>query len=121
MNQFHVGQQVVCIDDKVPIAGGGSVKDAKITEGQIYTVRWVGMAHHYVFGDYLGVKLEGIDSGFGKPWGQDDMAYAARRFRPLVRDKLAVLRSIAAGGPIVPSIEEPRRKAPAERVKEDVE
>lgn len=117
MNQFHVGQQVVCIDDKVPLAGGGSVKDANITEGQVYVIRRVGMAHHYVFGDYLGVRLDGIDSGFGKPWGQEDMPYAARRFRPLVEDRLAVLRSIAAGEPLVPSIEEPKR----ERVKEGVE
>jgi len=116
MINIHVGQEVVCIDDQVPIAGGGTVKDANITEGRVYRIRWVGMAHHYVFGDYLGVKLEGIDSGFGKPWGQEDMPYAARRFRPLVRDRLAVLRSIAAGGPLVPSIEEPKR----ERVKEDV-
>ena len=110
--QFHVGQQVVCIDDKVPLEGGSTVKDAAITEGQIYTVRWVGVASHYVFGDYLGVKLEGVDSKFGEAWGVKDAPFAARRFRPLVEDKLASFRGLLAGGPLTPSIEEPRRKAP---------
>lgn len=95
MNSFYVGQEVVCIDDQVPIEGGGTVKDAAITEGQVYRLRWVGMASHYVFGDYLGVKLEGVDSKFGEAWGQPDAPFAARRFRPLVKDPLAVFRSIA--------------------------
>jgi len=94
MNQFHVGQQVVCIDDKVPLENGSVVKDANITEGQIYTVRWVGMASHYVFGDYLGVKLEGVDSKFGEAWGLPDAPYAARRFRPLVKDPIAMFRKM---------------------------
>lgn len=116
MNELHVGQEVVCIDDKVPIMGGGSVKDASITEGQVYRIRWVGMESHYVFGDYLGVKLEGVDSKFGEVWGQADLPYAARRFRPLVKDRLAALRSIAAGGPLTQSIEEPKRVKEKENV-----
>jgi hypothetical protein len=96
MTDLYPGQEVVCIDDKVPLEGGVTVKDANITEGKIYRLRWVGMANHYVFGDYLGVKLEGINSGFGEAWGQPDAPYAARRFRPLVKDRLAVFRHIAA-------------------------
>jgi hypothetical protein len=113
MNQFHVNQQVVCIDDKVPLEGGKVVKDANITEGEVYTIRWVGMASHYVFGDYLGVKLEGVDSKFGESWGVPDAPYAARRFRPLVNDRLGSLRALLVPGqPLAPSIEEPKRKAP---------
>lgn len=66
---FHAGMDVVCIDDQVPLAGGGFVKDANITKGVVYRIRWLGMAHLYPVGDYLGVKLEGIDSGFGEPLG----------------------------------------------------
>ncbi|WP_210211084.1 CAP-Gly domain protein [Borborobacter arsenicus] len=92
---FHAGMDVVCIDDNVPLAGGGVVKDANITEGETYRLRWVGMASHYVFGDYLGVKLEGVDSKFGEAWGVPDAPYAARRFRPLVKDPIALFRRIA--------------------------
>ena len=95
-HDLYPGVEVVCIDDQVPIAGGGFVKDANITEGTVYRVRWVGMAHLYPIGDYLGVKLEGVDSGFGEPWGVPDAPYAARRFRPLVKDPLAWARQIAA-------------------------
>lgn len=96
MNHFHIGQQVQCIDDKVPLENGAIVKDATITEGTVYTIRWVGMATHYVFGDYLGVKLEGVDSKFGEAWGVKDAPFAARRFRPLVKDPLAWVKQIAA-------------------------
>lgn len=96
---FHVGMLVQCVDDKVPLAGGGVVKDANIMEGQIYKVRWVGMAHLYPVGDYFGVKIDGVDSKFGEPWGVPDAPYAARRFRPLVTDPLAVFRGMLAPKP----------------------
>lgn len=96
MSDLYPGQEVVCIDDQVPLADGTSVKDANLNEGTIYRLRWIGMAQHYVFGDYLGVKLEGVNSGFGEAWGQPDAPYAAKRFRPLVKDPLAVFRAIAA-------------------------
>lgn len=95
-HDLYVGVECVCVDDKVPIAGGGVVKDANITEGHVYRVRWVGMAHLYPVGDYLGVKLDGVDSKFGEPWGVPDAPYAARRFRPLVKDPIAMFRAIAA-------------------------
>ncbi|RVO55120.1 hypothetical protein CN090_04155 [Sinorhizobium meliloti] len=108
--QFHVGMMVQCIDDKVPLEGGIVVKDAAITEGTVYKIRWVGMATHYVFGSYLGVKLEGVDSKFGEAWGVKDAPFAARRFRPLVNDRLASLRALQnPNQPIAPAPEEPRR------------
>ncbi|WP_313666277.1 hypothetical protein [Shinella sp.] len=116
-HQFYAGMQVVCIDDQVPLEGGKTVKDANLTEGDIFTLRWVGMASHYVFGDYLGVKLEGIDSKFGEAWGLSDAPYAARRFRPLVKDRLGSLRALLVPGqPLAPSTEEPRRRG---KVKEE--
>lgn len=95
-HDLYVGCDVVCIDDKVPLVGKGTVKDAYITEGAAYRVRWVGWSHLYQIGDYLGVKLEGIDSKFGEVWGEPDAPYNARRFRPLVNDPLAWARKIAA-------------------------
>lgn len=91
MNQFHVGQDVVCVDDKferVTIPQG-------ITEGQTYRLRWVGMFNSYVDGDYLGVRLEGVDRGIDPTYGYDDPPFAARRFRPLVSNPLEFLRQLA--------------------------
>ncbi|MBZ9973543.1 CAP-Gly domain protein [Mesorhizobium sp. BR1-1-12] len=126
-SDLYPGQEVICIDDQVPLADGSSVKDANITEGQTYRLRWVGQATHYVFGDYLGVKLEGINSGFGEAWGQPDAAYAAKRFRPLVKDPLAFARRIAANphdainAPEGPVRGKPVREgAPKRKVKEEV-
>lgn len=116
MRDLYVGQDVVCIDDKVPIMGGAFVKDAAITEGQVYRLRWVGMATHYVFGDYLGVKLVGVDSKFGEAWGEKDAPFAARRFRPLVKDRLGSLRAILAGNDPAPAPDEPKQPV---RVKEE--
>ncbi|TIN83077.1 CAP-Gly domain protein [Mesorhizobium sp.] len=95
-HDLYPGQEVVCIDDQVPLMDGTTVKDAILTEGTIYRLRWVGMANHYVFGEYLGVKIEGINSGFGEAWGQPDAPYNARRFRPLVKDPLAWAKAIVA-------------------------
>lgn len=96
MNQFYAGQKVVCINDKYPIVGGGLIKDQFITEGETYVLRWVGMTTHYVFGEYLGVRLVDIDSKFGEAYGEKDCPYMASRFRPLVTDPIAVFRAIAA-------------------------
>ena len=122
MNQFYVGQDVVCVDDKferVTIPQG-------ITEGQVYKLRWVGMFNSYVDGDYLGVRLEGVDRGIDPTYGYDDPPFAARRFRPLVSNPLEFLRQLAKDpdlpvqgdeGPLHPDgpLPEPKRE------KEEVE
>lgn len=82
------GDKVVCINDKVPLAGGAIVKDANLTEGEVYVVRWYGKEVHYTLGTYYGVKLEGIDSKFGDAWATPDCAYDANRFRPVVEPKI---------------------------------
>lgn len=93
---LYVGCDVVCIDDQVPLAGGTFVKDKNITEGVVYRIRWIGMTKDYVFGDYLGVKLDGVKSDMGGEWRNPDAPYNARRFRPVVKDPLAMFRQIAA-------------------------
>lgn len=96
MNQFYVNQEVICIDDKferVTIPQG-------ITEGQVYTLRWVGMFNSYVDGEFLGVKLAGVERGTDPTYGYVDPPFAARRFRPLVSNPLEFLRQVGAGLPV---------------------
>lgn len=123
---FYTGMQVVCVDDQVPLIDGSVVKDKAITEGEIYTLSWVGMVNNYVFGEYLGVLLKGVDSRFGAENAQPHTPYAARRFRPLVSDPLSIFRAIAADpdfkvdapeGPLHPDGPLPEKK----RIEETVE
>jgi len=94
-HDLYPGVQVVCIDDKVPLMGGQIVKDKYITEGEVYTLMWVGMVNNYVFGEYLGVTLKGVESRFGAENAQPHTPYNAKRFRPVVSDPLAVFKRIA--------------------------
>lgn len=105
MTNFHVGQQVVCIDAKV-----GFEQFIEIKEGEIYEIAWIGPFEHYKQGSYIGVRLKGIDRGICPQFGYDNPPFAARRFRPLVRDKLSVLRGLLAGGPVTEKLEEPKRE-----------
>ncbi|GHC61755.1 CAP-Gly domain protein [Limoniibacter endophyticus] len=118
MTNFHVGQQVVCIDaafKSVTIPQG-------LTEGQIYTLRWVGEFTTYVDGTFIGVRLEGVERGVDPTYGYEDPPFAARRFRPLVSDPISIFRQIAfdpnfkVSGP-----EDPGRKKEKVREKECVE
>ncbi|MER9697685.1 hypothetical protein [Mesorhizobium sp. M0146] len=127
-HDLYSGVEVVCIDDQVPLAGGTSVKDANITEGAVYRLRWVGVANLYFVGEYLGVKLEGVDSGFGEAWGVPDAPYSAKRFRPLVKDPIALFRKIAVDPEFKPSGDEgplhpdgPLPDEPKRKVREEVD
>ncbi|MFT4183630.1 MAG: CAP-Gly domain protein [Rhizobium sp.] len=95
---FHVGQKVVCIDDRFKHVS----IDQLIRKGTIYTIRWVGEYTHYVDGTFIGVKLEEIHRGNDdgpEGYGAADMPYRASRFRPLVKDRIASLRKLLAPGP----------------------
>ena len=87
MPTFHVGQKVVCIDDRFRNVS----IDQGIRKGQVYTVRWAGHYRHYVDGDFYGVKLmelyRGNDDG-PEGYGAVDMPFRATRFRPLVSDRI---------------------------------
>jgi hypothetical protein len=87
------------------------------------------MYSHYIDGDFLGVKLGEVDRGNDdgpEGYGAADMPFAARRFRPLVSDPLAVFRAIAADpswevdAPEGPVRDEPLPEEKREREKEDV-
>ncbi|MBZ9943410.1 CAP-Gly domain protein [Mesorhizobium sp. BR1-1-13] len=122
MNTFYVGQQVVCIDDKfdrVTIPQG-------VAEGQVYTLRWVGPFTSYADGEFIGVRLEGVERGVCPTYGTDDPPFHSRRFRPLVKDPLAIFRRIALDpdyridapeGPLHPDGPLPEER----KVKEEVE
>ncbi len=105
MTNFYAGQKVVCIDAKV-----GFEQFIEIEEGEVYTISWIGPFEHYTQGRFIGVRLKGVDRGICPQFGYDNPPFAARRFRPLVRDKLSSVRGLLAGGPVTEEFEEPKRK-----------
>lgn len=101
---FYVGQEVVCIKADFDPAQQTTHK-SELIEGKVYRIRWLGIYSHYVDGDYLGIRVEGIVRGRCPIWGYEDPPFFASRFRPVVKDPLAVFRNMAAsqdGGPFVP-------------------
>lgn len=72
---FHVGQKVECVDD----ASLNSLDEQEIVKGSIYIVRWVGMASGRTR-EFYGLKLQGVTR-------QDDQAFLAERFSPIVEKK----------------------------------
>jgi hypothetical protein len=87
---FHTGQQVVCIDAEFKYVSNPQ----GIKEGEVYTLRWVGPYKSYVDGEYIGVRLVGVERGACPSYGYDDPPFFARRFRPLVSDHLGFARAI---------------------------
>jgi len=93
VNHFHVGQEVACIDDTTfPEQWLGIQKD------KIYKIRWIGMYKSYLAGEYLGVLLDGVTRPCPQ-FGDKDVPFRASRFRPLVKDPIAVFRGLLASGP----------------------
>lgn len=120
MNTFYVGQDVVCIKADYDTQQRTTIKP-ELVEGKIYRIRWIGPYNHYLDGEYVGVRLEGIDRGICPIWGYDDVPFRAERFRPLVKDPLALFRRIATDpdykidapeGPLHPDgpLKEPERE-----------
>ena len=112
MNDFYVGQKVVCIDDKFKNVS----IDQIIRKGQIYTIRWIGMYQHYVDGEFVGIKVEEIHRGNDdgpEGYGAADMPYRASRFRPLVKDKISQLRKLLTPKP--DEGDEPAKKTPVKK------
>lgn len=119
IHQLHVGQDVVCINAAQP---KDTTLPSELTEGAIYKIRWIGPYKTYLDGEYIGVRLEGIDRGTCQIWGDVDPPFRATRFRPLVADRLGSLRALLAPSqPLAPSVEEPKRKVEVkpEKVKEE--
>lgn len=123
MVTFHVGQSVVCVDDRFKNVS----IDQKIRKGQVYTVRWAGHFSHYIDGEFYGIKLVEIDRGNDdgpEGYGYADMPFRASRFRPLVKDRIREMLTRSAPKPketvrkgsTVPQVSRPADKVP---VKED--
>ncbi|RWO20634.1 CAP-Gly domain protein [Mesorhizobium sp.] len=93
--KFHVGQDVVCVKADYDPAQRTTITP-ELAAGQIYKIRWLGIYSHYLDGEYLGIRVEGIDRGTCKFWGDVDQPFRASRFRPVVPDKLASLKNIVA-------------------------
>jgi hypothetical protein len=100
--------QVVCIDDNTL-----PEQYLEVKPGEIYTLSWVGIHESYIAGEYLGVRLVGIDRGICPQFGDLNPPFRATRFRPAVPDRMASLRALLAPNqPLAPAPEEPRRKVP---------
>jgi hypothetical protein len=112
--QFHVGMDVVCIDASQP---GYTSAPSDLKAGATYRLRWVGVVNRYPDGEFLGVKLEGLDRGECQAFGDNDPPFRATRFRPLVTDRLGSLKALLAGNGPAPSIDEPRRERVIEEEK----
>ena len=87
-HQYRIGERCICIDD--------TFKNVSIDQGlraqTEYTVRWAGNYHHYIDGDFYGVKLAEIDRGNDDDpsggYGYADMPFRASRFKPVVSPKI---------------------------------
>jgi hypothetical protein len=124
MNNLFVGQEVVCVDAKAPPR---TTIPLGLEEGAIYVIRWIGPYNSYVDGEFIGVRLEGVERGVCPTYGHDDPPFNAKRFRPLVSDPLAIFRRIATDpdfkidAPDGPVRDRPTREgAPRRKVKEEV-
>lgn len=92
-HKFYVGQDVVCVDNGQP---KDTTLPSELTVDAVYKVRWLGIYNHYLDGEYLGIKVDGIDRGTCKIWGYVDPPFKASRFRPLVSDPLASFKNMIA-------------------------
>ena len=93
-HDLYVGCEVVCIKAHYDTSQKTTIAP-ELVEGQVYKIRWLGMFNHYLDGEYLGVKLEGVERGVCPHWGYDDQPFYASRFRPVVKDPLALFKRIA--------------------------
>jgi len=78
-NAIHPGDTIVCIDDSTYAEQYLGIK-----AGETYTCRWIGPCRSYLGGDYIGVRLAGINRGVCPQFGEQDPPFRASRFRPLV-------------------------------------
>lgn len=91
MSDFHVGQEVVCVND-APMEGQGPGYLDGLKAGAHYTVRWVGNGTSHWSASYSGVRVAEImrPARGGDP--EPDVAFVAERFRPVKADAIAIFR-----------------------------
>lgn len=96
---FHVGQKVVCVDDKKRTTAGFNRLTVRLVNGQIYEIRDVGLTNS----GSLGLRVHGavLSGEFGcyslGPF--QDAFWDAGRFRPVqtrsTETGIAILRKVA--------------------------
>lgn len=80
MTTIRPGDECICIDDTtLPEQYLG------IRAGELYTARWIGPVSSYLNGEYIGIRLEGINRGICPQFGEEDTPFRASRFRPVVK------------------------------------
>lgn len=95
--EFHVGAQVVCLDD---VYHNGEAGD-RLEKGRIYTIRKVDPAHPFIDDNFVLVKLPGLwleeahrvipAINVGDP---KDAAWGAVRFRPVRKTDISVFTAM---------------------------
>src|SRR5580704_15796196 len=96
MSNFHIGMKVVCINDK-PEGGHGDMDG--LTEGQIYTIRWMGENTHPECGTEYCIRVEEIWRGMCPKHRMFDVPYRADRFRPVRTTSIDVFTAMLAPTP----------------------
>lgn len=82
---WHVGMKVVCVDAE--LTNGYGLQE--LVEGRVYTIRWIGRYNHSLFGNVLGVRLEGVTRAPISPEETEWFAiygeapFGLHRFRPV--------------------------------------
>lgn len=86
---FHIGQKVVCVNDRLNAFGNpknNPMFDLEgLTKGSIYTIRWCGYDPGW---DIAIVRIEEILRLKGTPW--EDFPYGAPRFAPLKKKQTSI-------------------------------
>ena len=86
---FHVGQSVLCIDDKAQITIAG---EKPVKSGETYTIRRI---HPDVRDGMHGLYLEEIVNPHN-PFLDEENCYKSCRFRPIQEQGMSILRAILA-------------------------
>ena len=88
---FHVGQEVICIDNKIHFEWYTGMMGQIYTgidldglqEGEKYTIIWIGLWQGPFLEPHVCVRLQEIRR---QVWtGNEEAPYSARRFRPLIK------------------------------------
>lgn len=93
---FHIGQRVVCIDDKPRPPSISYQQDAKVTKGSIYTVRGI---YNAVPRSIVGILLEEV-TGILSPKWNIEIGFCSTRFRPVRETNIDVFTKMLEKEPI---------------------
>jgi hypothetical protein len=99
MSNFHVGQQVVCVDDAYRDLGWRNVPNRPV-KGRVYTVREVLLYEYFDFGAKPALRLhEIINPEFDWIEGRCEIAFGFARFRPVRKTSIEVFERMLIKAP----------------------